>query len=206
LVPLLPLLLLLLIPALALPPAFLLLLRHTVRPVLLATAVAIPFSLFVCGWWALGASFETSGLDGVEQSERWWSTTGMRIGAVLLWVLAAWFGRLVWLRRKRLERTAAVVELSTNLLLTHPPLLLLTPLLLGVFALTSIPFLTLLIRLGMIGYWRHPRENTYIFHIRPYAGWLIFLVTLVWVWTWGVIRGVGRVAVAGVVGEWYFHR
>jgi hypothetical protein len=93
-----------------------------------------------------------------------------------------------------------------HLLLTHPPLLLLTPLLLGVFALTSIPFLTLLIRLGMIGYWRHPRENTYIFHIRPYAGWLIFLVTLVWVWTWGVIRGVGRVAVAGVVGEWYFHR
>nr|XP_031863504.1 uncharacterized protein CI109_000754 [Kwoniella shandongensis]KAA5530576.1 hypothetical protein CI109_000754 [Kwoniella shandongensis] len=205
-VPLLPLLLLLLIPPLILPPAFLLLLRKTVRPVLLATAVSIPFSLFLCGWWALGASFETSGLDGIDQSEKWWSTTGLRIGAVLLWLLAAFFGRLVWLRRKRLERTAAVVELSTNLLLTHPPLLLLTPLLLGVFAITSIPFLTLLIRLGMIGYWRHPRENTWVFHIRPYAGWLIFLVTLVWVWTWGVIRGVGRVAVAGVVGEWYFHR
>lgn len=50
------------------------------------------------------------------------------------------------------------------------------------------------------------RENTWVFHIRPYAGWLIFLVTLVWVWTWSVIRGIGRVAVAGVVGEWYFHR
>jgi hypothetical protein len=177
-----------------------------VRPVLLATAISIPFSLFVCGWWALGASFETHGLDGVEQSERWWGTTGLRIGAVLLWALATWFGRLVWLRRKRLERTASVVELSTNLLLTHPPLLLLTPILLAIFALTSIPFLTLLIRLAMVGYWRHPKEHTYIFHIRPYAGWLIFLVTLIWVWTWGVIRGVGRVAVAGVVGEWYFHR
>lgn len=125
---------------------------------------------------------------------------------MLLWALAAWFGRLVWIRRKRLERTVAVVELSTHLLLTHPPLLLLTPLLLGVFALVSIPFLTLLIRLGMIGYWRHPRENTYIFQLRPYAGWLIALVTLVWIWTWGVIRGVGRVAIAGVVGEWFFHR
>ncbi|WVQ80868.1 hypothetical protein IAT38_002975 [Cryptococcus sp. DSM 104549] len=205
-VPLLPLLLLLLIPPLVLPPAFLFLLQKTVRPVLLATSVSIPFSLFICGWWALGASFETAGLDGVEQGERWWGTTGLRLGAVFLWALAAWFGRLVWLRRRKLERTAAVVELSTKLLLTHPPLLLLTPLLLGVFALTSIPFLTLLIRLGMIGYWRHPRENTWVFHIRPYAGWLIFLVTLVWVWTWGVIRGVGRVAVAGVVGEWYFHR
>ncbi|WWC66832.1 uncharacterized protein I206_100739 [Kwoniella pini CBS 10737] len=205
-VPLLPLLLILLIPTLVLPPAFLLLLRKTVRPVLLATAISIPFSLFICGWWALGESFDTSGLSGVEQGERWWGTTGLRLGAVLLWLLAAWFGRLVWIRRKRLDRTASVVELSTNLLLTHPPLLLLTPLLLGVFALTSIPFLTLLIRLGTIGYWRHPRENTWVFHIRPYAGWLIFLVTLVWVWTWGVIRGVGRVAVAGVVGEWFFHR
>ncbi|KAL7418727.1 hypothetical protein Q5752_006410 [Cryptotrichosporon argae] len=206
LLPLLPLLLILLIPTLALPPAFLYLLRRTVRPVLAVTAAAIPFSLFVCGWWALGASFETAGLDGVDSGERWWGTTGMRIGAGLLWALAAWFGRMMWLRRKRLERTAAVVELSTHLLLTHPPLLLLTPLLLAVFAVTSIPFLTLLIRLGTIGYWRHPRENTWIFHIRPYAGWLIFLVTLVWVWTWSVIRGVGRVAVAGVVGEWYFHR
>jgi hypothetical protein len=113
---------------------------------------------------------------------------------------------MVWVRRRRLERTVAVVELSTHLLLTHTPLLLLTPVLLAVFTLTSLPFFTLIIRLGMIGYWRHPKENTYIYHLRPYAGWLIFLVTLIWVWTWGVIRGVGRVAIAGVIGEWYFHR
>lgn len=113
---------------------------------------------------------------------------------------------MVWVRRKRLERTVAVVELSTHLLLTHTPLLLLTPVLLAVFTLTSLPFFTLIIRLGMVGYWRHPKENTYIYHLRPYAGWLIFLVALIWVWTWGVIRGVGRVAIAGVIGEWYFHR
>jgi hypothetical protein len=55
----------------------------------------------------------------VESEDRWWGTTGLRICAVLLWVLAAWFGRLVWLRRKRLERTVAVVEVSAfvNLLL-----------------------------------------------------------------------------------------
>ncbi|KAK1926098.1 plasma-membrane choline transporter-domain-containing protein [Papiliotrema laurentii] len=185
LVPLLPLLLVLVVPAVILPPAFLFLLRRTVRPVLVATAVAIPFTLFVCGWWAFGASFEK-----FDAPDPWW----------------AWFGRLVWVRRQRLEQTAAVVELSTALLMDHPPLLILTPLLLGVFALMSIPFLTMLIRLGTIGYWRHPKENTWNFHIRPYAGWLIFIVTLIWVWTWSVVRGVGRVAVAGVVGEWYFHR
>ncbi|WVQ93672.1 hypothetical protein IAU59_000748 [Kwoniella sp. CBS 9459] len=205
-VPLIPLLFFLLIPSLLLPPAFFLLLRKTVRPVLLATSVIVPFSLLACGWWALIASFDTSGLSDVDQGQRWWGTTGLRIGAVFLWLLALFFGRLVYLRRKKLERAAAVVELSTNLLLTHQPLLLLTPLLLGVFAFTSIPILTLLVRLGTIGYWRHPRENTWVYHVRPYAGWLIFLVALIWVWTWGVIRGVGKVAVAGVVGEWYFHR
>jgi hypothetical protein len=50
----------------------------------------------------------------------------------------------------------ANTQLSTHLLLTHPPLLLLSPLLLGIFALTSLPFLTMVVRLGMIGYWRHP--------------------------------------------------
>lgn len=111
-VPLLPLLIVLLIPALVIPPAFLLLLRKTVRPVLLATAITIPFSLFICGWWAFAASFETSGLDGVERDERWWGTTGLRLCAGGLWCLAATFGRMVWTRRKRLERTAAVVEVS----------------------------------------------------------------------------------------------
>jgi hypothetical protein len=205
-VPLIPLLLVLLIPTIIIPPAFLLLLQKTVRPVLLATAVSIPFSLFMCGWWCLGASFETGGWDQIDQGERWWGTTGLRILAFVLWGLAAWFARLVWVRRKRLERTVAVVELSTHLLLTHTPLLLLTPVLLAVFTLTSLPFFTLIARLGMIGYWRHPKEDTYIFHLRPYAGWLIVFVTLLWIWTWGVIRGVGRVAIAGVIGEWYFHR
>lgn len=142
----------------------------------------------------------------MDQGEQWWGTTGVWILALILWTLAALFGRMVWTRRKRLERAVAVLEIATDLLLTHKPLLLLNLALLAVFAVLSIPFLTLNIRLAMIGYWRHPRENTYIYTIRPYAGWLIFLVTTIWLWTWGVVRGVGRVAVAGVVGEWYFHR
>ncbi|WVO16732.1 hypothetical protein L204_104415 [Cryptococcus depauperatus] len=204
--PLIPLLFVLLIPSLILPPALLFLLHKTVRPVLMTTAAAIPFSLFVCGWWTFGESFKNTSLDGVESEARWWSTTGLRIGAISLWVLAAIFARSIYFRRGKLDRTASVVELSTSFLLSHLPLLILTPFLLSVFALISIPFLTLLIRLGTIGYWRHPKENTWVWHLRPYAGWLIFLVTIAWIWTWGIIRGVGRVAVSGVVGEWYFHR
>ena len=99
-----------LLPTLFMPPLFLMLLRRTVRPVLIATAVCIPFSLFVCGWWALGASFEKPSLDDVDDNGQWWNTTGLRISAGILWLTAAGFGRLVWIRRKRLDRTATVVE------------------------------------------------------------------------------------------------
>lgn len=111
-IPLLPILLLLVIPTLILPPVFLFLLKKTVRPVLLATSISVPFALFVCGWWALGASFESVG--DADQTDRWWATRGLQLGAVVLWLLSAWFARLLWLRRRKLERTVTVVEVSCH--------------------------------------------------------------------------------------------
>lgn len=110
LLPLVPLLLALLIPAVVMPPVFLYLLSKTVRPVLLTTAVVIPFSLFTCGWWAIGASFE--GFTEPDTGGSWWATIGLRLGAVFTWLLAAWFARMLWIRRKRLHRTVSVVEVS----------------------------------------------------------------------------------------------
>ena len=49
-------------------------------------------------------------------------------------------------------------------------------------------------------------EGTYIYHLKPKATPLILLVIGLWVWMWGVFLGIGRVTIAGVVGEWYFHR
>lgn len=97
-------------------------------------------------------------------------------------------------------------QLATGFLIDNPTILLITPLVLTIFSVISLPFLALVLRLLLIGYYRHPREHTYIWHVRPYAGWLIALVTMSWVWTWVVLRGIGRVTVAAVLGEWYFHR
>ncbi|KAH8080812.1 plasma-membrane choline transporter-domain-containing protein [Filobasidium floriforme] len=173
-----------------------------------ATAVVIPFMLCVTSWWAFIASFEDdSDIGGpADPGGRWWSSTGLRLFALVPFALAILFGRMVWKRRKRLERTVAVVELSSSFLLDHPPVLLLTPALLMVFAVLSIPYLTLLLRLLLIGYYRHPRENTYIWHVKPYADILIVVVSLLWLWTWVVVKGVGRVVTAAVISEWYFHR
>lgn len=114
----------------------------------------------------------------------------------------------------------------------HPPLLVLTPALLVAFSVLSIPFLTVLLRLFLLGYFEYPfvilfslcpmhspverhaqlvfispsTEGTYTYHLKPKADWLIVLVLGLWVWTWGIFRGIGRVTISGVVGEWYFHR
>lgn len=50
------------------------------------------------------------------------------------------------------------------------------------------------------------RQDTYIWHVRPYAGVLIAVVCLLWLWTWGVVKGIGRVVIAALISEWYFYR
>jgi hypothetical protein len=40
--------------------------------------------------------------------------------------------------------------------------------------------------------------------VRGWANWAIAGTVVVWLWTWGVARGVLRVAAAGVIGAWYF--
>lgn len=227
-----PILFPLLLVSLAFPLAFLFLLKHTVRPVLTATAALVPTGLFICAWWAFIGSFGTIG-DGADDGRvegTWWGTTGLRLFSLVLLAVATLFARMMWLRRKRLERTVAVVEVSFHSWteLTRSAIYdssTYTPSNAAPHANSSRRFrphqspisdtrhasaadwllsapVSRLLRLMLT----RRRENTWIWHVRPYAGWLVFFVTLIWLWTWGVVRGVGRVAVAAIVGEWYFHR
>lgn len=102
-----------------------------------------------------------------------------------------------------LEQTIAVVEVSTRLLLSHRQLLVLSPVILFACILISLPFMSLIFRLLLIGY-AGQSGGVYEWHIRAYAGWLIFGAIIVWLWTWFIARGVLRVTSAAVVGAWYF--
>ncbi len=95
------------------------------------------------GWaWAFAGSF-------IYDDEAWsgggWSTTGLRIISIVPLALAVLFARMVWQRRKALSRSIAVLELSCNVVLMHPALLVLALASLGVFALVTIPFLSSLL-------------------------------------------------------------
>lgn len=99
-----------------------------------------------------------------------------------------------------------VLQLSCNLILRNPAVLLLNHVLFVSLTIFSLPFLTLSLRLLLVGYYRHPKEDAYLWHVPAYAGLLMALVTMLWLWSWVIFRGVGRVVMAAVIGEWYFHR
>ena len=48
------------------------------------------------------------------------------------------------------------LQLAIDVLLTHPPLLVLTPALLAVFSVASVPFLVVIMRLLLLGYYESP--------------------------------------------------
>ncbi|EJD44142.1 hypothetical protein AURDEDRAFT_185171 [Auricularia subglabra TFB-10046 SS5] len=175
-------------------------LRAAVRPALLATAVFIPCALFIAAIWAFAGSFIW---DGSEST--WGETVGLRIFSLVPLACAILSGRSLLTRRKQLEQTINVVELSTSILLAYPPLFLLSPAILFACIILSLPLLSLVFRLFLVGYWGQS-AGSWEWHIRAYAGWLIFAVTAFWLWTWAVARGVLRVTSAGVVGAWYFQR
>jgi len=196
------------------------LLRFAVRPVLIATALAVPVALVIGSLWAFAASFYWE--EGVEST--WGETVGyacssfskvaanaykppisLRLFALIPLALAGLSARSLYHRQKSLLRTVAVVELSTLVVLEHQHVLVLSLGLLLVSLIASLPFLSLIIRLTLIGYYSKETGHTG-WHIRGYAGWLAFLATCVWIWSWGVVRGLLKVSVAGVVGSWYFAR
>ncbi len=90
--------------------------------------------------------------------------------------------------------------------MANPLLLALSPTILLATLLASIPFVTLIFRLLLIGYFPSPYEgsSSLEWHVRGWANWSIAATVGVWLWTWGVARGVLRMTCASVIGAWYF--
>jgi hypothetical protein len=103
-----------------------------------------------------------------------------------------------------LHTTSSLLDLTARVLLSNPYLLALSPAILLTALVASIPFLTLIFRLLLIGHFDPVKNGLVSWHVQAWANWIIALVATVWLWSWGVARGVLRVSVAAVVGAWYF--
>ncbi|EEB89802.1 hypothetical protein MPER_12065 [Moniliophthora perniciosa FA553] len=67
--------------------------------------------------------------------------------------------------------------------------------------LVSIPFLTLIFRLLLVGYWEDKSHQHW--HLSTRAHYYLAGAIAVWLWTFAVARGILRVVVSGVIGGWY---
>ncbi|KAH8117285.1 plasma-membrane choline transporter-domain-containing protein [Phellopilus nigrolimitatus] len=176
------------------------LLRIFVKPVMFATSVFIPVALFISAIWAFVGSFMWE--EGIEPS--WGETVGLRLFSLIPLILAIFTARRLMHLQEELHTTSAILTLSTSLLISNPFLLALSPLLLLLALLGSIPFLTLSFRLLLIGYSTAAAGSTWEWHVKSWAGWAIVGTVSVWLWSWGVVRGILRTTCAAVIGAWYF--
>ena len=127
----------------------------------------------------------------------------MRLFALIPLTLALITGRRLLTLPQKIHSTSSILTLTTQLLSSHPLLLLLSPTVLLAALIVSIPFLTLTFRLLLVGYFSRPSEGL-DWHLHGWANWAITATISLWFWTWAVARGVLRVTTAAVIAAWYF--
>lgn len=127
----------------------------------------------------------------------------MRLFALIPLTFALITGRRLLTLPQKIHSTSSILTLTTQLLSSHPLLLLLSPTVLLAALLVSIPFLTLTFRLLLVGYVTSPSSGIE-WHMQGWANWAIAVTILLWFWTWAVARGALRVTTAGVIAAWYF--
>ncbi|OCH93823.1 hypothetical protein OBBRIDRAFT_770801 [Obba rivulosa] len=178
------------------------LLRIFVKPVMIGTSVFIPATLFISAIWAFVGSFMWDG----DQEPTWGETVGLRLFSLIPLALSLLTARRLLTLPREIHTASSLLTLTTRLLVANPFLLALSPAVLLATLLVSIPFITLAFRLLLVGYFTHPYGNPsgWEWHVRGWANWAIAGTIGIWLWTWGVARGLLRVTCAGVIGSWYF--
>ncbi|KIK97456.1 hypothetical protein PAXRUDRAFT_824917 [Paxillus rubicundulus Ve08.2h10] len=176
------------------------LLRIFVKPVMVATSVFIPATLFICAVWAFVGSFMWDG----NQEPTWGETVGLRLFSVIPLVLSLITARRLIDLPRKIHSTSSILDLTSQLLVANPFLLALSPAILLITLIASIPFVTLIFRLLLMGYFSTKVEGGFEWHVREWADWAIVGAIGVWLWSWGVARGILRTTCAGVIGAWYY--
>ncbi|GJE90685.1 plasma-membrane choline transporter-domain-containing protein [Phanerochaete sordida] len=197
-----PLTTILIILSAAVSYAHILLLRIFVKPVMVVTSVFIPATLFISAVWAFIGSFMWDG----DTEPTWGETVGLRLFALIPLAFSLLTARRLVHLPREIHTASSLLTLTTRILVANPFLLALSPAVLLAELLVSLPFATLAFRLLLVGYARHPldRPTGWEWHVYSWANWAIAGTVCVWLWTWGVGRGLLRVTCAGVVGSWYF--
>lgn len=135
--------------------AHILLLRIFVKPVMVATSVFIPATLFISAVCAFIGSFMWDG----DTEPTWGETVGLRLFALIPLAFSLLTARRLVHLPQEIHTASSLLTLTTRLLMANPFLLALSPAVLLAELLAFLPFVTLAFRLLLIGYARHPFDQ-----------------------------------------------
>ncbi|SCV67256.1 BQ2448_5902 [Microbotryum intermedium] len=170
---------------------YILAVRHGMRHFINAALIAGPLLFIGAGVLSFGSSFGGTGAAG----DRGWKA-GMRWFALVCFVWAYVLGRAAISRRKQVARAIALGELATQIILEHPPLILLCFGLSVLSVVVALPCFVLVANLLF--------DSSVSSSWLP--GWGSILTLLVFAWSLAILRGVQHAIVGGVVGAYYFER
>ena len=113
--------------------------------------------------------------------------------------------RLLHLPRQ-IHTASSTLTLVTHILILNPFILALSPTVLLLMLISSLPFVTLIFRLLLWGYATKLEGTTggLEWHLYAWANWAIVGTLAIWLWSWAVARGIMRTTCSSVVGAWYF--
>ncbi|SCZ96051.1 BZ3500_MvSof-1268-A1-R1_Chr8-1g09971 [Microbotryum saponariae] len=170
---------------------YILAVRHGMRHFINAALIAGPLLFIGAGVLSFGGSFGGIGAAG----DKGWKT-GMRWFAVACFVWAYVLGRAAVSRRKQVARAIALGELATQIILEHPPLILLCFGLSVLSAVVALPCFVLVAN----QLFDSSVSSSWL------PGWGSIVTLLVFAWSLAILRGVQHAIVGGVVGAYYFER
>ncbi|KAJ3181598.1 hypothetical protein HDU85_003540 [Gaertneriomyces sp. JEL0708] len=171
------------------------LLRKYVRPVVFSTILLLPLASFVV--------FLTLTIKGVNGKAQHPLLSAQYDSMIVAGVLGLFSGlastAFLVMRRREVEQTVHILELSCDILRTNPHLLVFSLMSTLVYIGFAAIWVTFFTHLFLRGWADGPT-----WHISGGTPWLAFFFLGMYFWTDSVIRNIEKTVVAGVVGEWYF--
>ncbi|KAH9446914.1 hypothetical protein Pst134EA_028900 [Puccinia striiformis f. sp. tritici] len=174
----------------------LILVKRSIRYLVYGTILGVPSILGIIGLWTWSESISDSSRNGLG----WISL--MCTSSTLIFV------RFMWNKKDRIERTIQVLSLAIGVLVIHPSLIMTSIGISLTCILSSIPFLTLILKLllssGQGGQGEPINSQTWIINSSSLTQ--IILTGFVWSWSLNVLRNLQKIIISGVVSHWYFNR
>lgn len=197
--------------------AYTLLIKNGARQAAFAFILAPPIVFLVGAGWAFEASFALEFQDptGMQMASVW-AQTSLRLTSIALLAFSGLAFKRSWQtlfssgstsRRARLERTIRVLQVSAEVIIQHPQLIILAIALVGAYTISSVPTILVIAQLLYHGTVKQGLgQNVGYTYLIP-STWSIILslhTAFVYFWTLGLLRALYQHTIGGTVGTWWY--